>query len=90
MRVNRVARLPNKIKLGTKSESHRECCEAQKTNKYIGMLGRPVLNNVLLFHVQVRFGPRKVGEKPVHLIVGIQIAGHELAETQRKRNGGHQ
>lgn len=85
-------RMPSKfIEKKKKKKIYRESRETQEANKDVGVFGRPVFNDVFLLNVQVLLGPREIGKEPVHLIVRVQIAGHVLAETQRKRyRGNHQ
>lgn len=58
---------------------YRERNETDQTDEHVGIDGGPMLHYVHFFDPQLLLGPSEVGEQTVHLIVSIQITGHELA-----------
>lgn len=58
---------------------YRERNETDQTDEHVGVHGGPMLHYVHFLNPQLLLGPSEVGEQTVHLIVSVQITGHELA-----------
>lgn len=58
---------------------YRERDETDQTDEHVGIHGGPMLHYVHFFNPQLLLGPSEVGEQTIHLIVSVQITGHELA-----------
>lgn len=61
--------------------------KAQEADEHVGIRSGPVLDDAHFFDTKIALGPCEIGKKSMHLIVSVQISGHELSESQRKGYG---
>lgn len=54
--------------------------------KYVCIIGGPVLNDRCLFNRQFLGSPCEIGEQFMHLLVCTQFARNKLSRSQRIRN----